>query len=76
MFFVDKWRAENENNEWYHSILNKDGEIKYERVYEDSDADRELIKKRFLKADIWDGKTFWQVESEIAWLDDGGNVTE
>ena len=50
MFFVDKWRAENENNEWYHSILNKDGEIKYERVYEDSDADRELIKKRFLKS--------------------------
>ncbi len=74
VFFVERWRAENENNECYHSLLNKDGQLDYERIYEDSDIDIELIKKRFLEADIWDGKTFWQIESEIAWLDDGGDV--
>ena len=75
-FFVDRWRAENESNEWYHSILNKDGKLEYERVYEDSDVDIEQIKKRFLEANIWDGKTFWEAESDIFWLDDGGDVSE
>ena len=35
------------------------------------DQDMDVIKKKFLEAPIFDGKTFWQVENEIAWLDEG-----
>ena len=75
-FFVDKWRALNEDNKLYHSILNQDGTLDWERIYEDTDTDIELIKKRFLEAKIFDGKSFWEVEQEIAWLDDGGPIQE
>ena len=75
-FFVDSWRAVNEDDKYCHPILNQDGTLDWSRVYEDFDADYDLIKKRFLQAKIFDGKTFWEVESEIAWLDDAGPVYE
>lgn len=75
-FIVDKWRATNEANKYYHSIVDRNGELAWTRVYEDADADIELIKKRFLEASIFDGKTFWQVESEIAWLDESSPIKE
>lgn len=75
-FIVDKWRAKNENNKCYHSILNSDGKIDYIRAYEETSGDIELIKKHFLEAKIFDGKTFWEVESEIAWLDESTPIKE
>ena len=76
IFIVDKWRAENEGNKYYHSILDTNGNRPWTRVYEDSDIDIDLIKKRFLESAIFDGKSFWQVESEIAWLDESSPVEE
>ena len=70
-FKIDKWRAKTEDRKSYHSILNKNGELDYVRIYEETGEDIELIKKHFLEADIFDGKSFWQIESEIAWLDEG-----
>ena len=75
-FFVDKWKATNEENKYYHSILGKDGTLNWVRVYEDSDSDLELIKKHFLEAKIFDNKSFWDVENEIAWLDEGEPIIE
>ena len=69
-FCVDKWKVQNEDNKYFHSILNSNGTLDWTRIYEDSYSDIELIKKRFLEATIFDGKTFWQVESELAWLDE------
>jgi len=40
----------------------------------DSSMDR--LKKRFLEASIFDGKTFWQVENKIAWLEEGSPIIE
>jgi hypothetical protein len=34
----------------------------------------DLIKKQFLEATTFEGKTFWQVEKEIAWLDEGSPI--
>jgi len=31
----------------------------------------DLIKKKFLEAKIFEGNNFWEVENEIAWLDEG-----
>ena len=34
------------------------------------------IKQRFLEAPVFEGKTFWQVEKEIAWLDEGQPIVK
>ena len=75
-FFVYTWRAINEDNKYCHAILNRDGTFDWSYAYEDYDSDSNLIKERFLQAKIYDGKTFWEVESEIAWLDDEDPVYE
>ncbi len=75
-FFVNKWKASNENNMFFHTFLNQDGTLDWSSIYEDFDIDVDLIKKRFLQAKIFDEKSFWEVESEIAWLDDAGPVYE
>lgn len=74
LFVVDKWLAENEDNKFYHSVIDDKGAIDWSRTYEDSDKDLELIKKRFLEAPIFEGKTFWQVESDIAWLEESNPI--
>ena len=73
-FIVDKWPAINENNKCYHSVLNTDGTLSWERVFEISNVSMDHIKRRFLEAKIFNNKSFWEVEKEIAWLDDGGNI--
>lgn len=73
-FFVDRWSAINEDNLLYRSITEDNGEIQWERVFEYTDKDLDLIKKKFLESKIFDGKSFWEVESEIAWLDYGGTI--
>lgn len=30
------------------------------------------FREMFLKSPVFDGKTFWEVEKELAWLDDSG----
>ncbi|MCQ2437329.1 MAG: hypothetical protein MJ099_02905 [Clostridia bacterium] len=74
-FFVDKWAAKNEDNTYYHPILEENGTVKWERVFETSDNDLECIKKRFLEACIFDGKSFWQIEKELAWLEESTPIS-
>ena len=50
-------------------VVNNDV-VDYSIVFEDFDNDRENVKSRFLSAKIFDGKTFWEVEKEIAWYDE------
>ncbi len=69
-FFIDKWAAENEDNTYYHSLMEPDGTLIWERVFEITDTDMDRIKQRFLEAPVFEGKTFWQVEKDIAWLDE------
>ena len=71
LFFVDRWAATNEDNICYHSLINKDGEMQWKRVFEASSTDLSRIKRQFLEAPIFEGKTFWQIEREVAWLEEG-----
>ena len=75
-FFVDKWQAVNENDTYYHSLLEPDGSLSWTRVYETEDTDLDRIRKRFLLAPVFNGSSFWQVEKELVWLEDGGPVTK
>lgn len=29
----------------------------------------EMLREKFLKEKNWEGKSFWKVEKELAWLD-------
>lgn len=71
VFFVDCWRAENEDNLYFHSILNADGSLKWKRVLEIHGTDLDLIKREFLKSSVYSEKTFWEVEKDLVWLDEG-----
>lgn len=73
-FFVDRWRAINENNLYYHSLMESDHTLKWERVFEIHGTDLDLIKKYFLESSIYEGKTFWEVENKLAWLDESKPV--
>ena len=73
-FFVDKWAVENENNLYYHSILEDDGTLNWKRVFEVESEDLELIKRKFLEANIFDGKSFWQVENGLVWLEESAPI--
>ncbi len=47
-----------------------DGTLNWKRVFEITDTDIDRMKQRFLEAPVFEGKTFWQVEKDIAWLDE------
>ena len=70
-FFVNRWKATTSDNILYNEY-HKDGKIvDYSTVFEEYDNDMDILKRKFLEAPIFDGKTFWQIEKEVAWLDEG-----
>ncbi len=73
-FFVYKYPSLNVNNEYSLTIIENDGSSTYKDVFDMAYPDIDYIKKLFLEARIFDDKSFWDVESEIAWLDDEGNI--
>lgn len=70
VFFVDRWKVQNENNLYFHTLLEADGTLHWERALEIHGTDLDLIKKQFLESPIYDGKTFWDIEKELIWLDE------
>ncbi len=75
-FIVEKWKARNENNLNFHSLLTRTGELEIERVLEIHGHDLQAIKQDFLSSKIFDGHSFWEIEKCIAWLDEGTPETE
>ena len=59
IFFTDKWRAENEEDMYYHSILQQNDTLPWTGVSELHGNDLDLLKKRFLETPVFKGKTFW-----------------
>ena len=51
--------------------FNQHALIGYERIYEDTDSDFDVLKKRFLQSAIFNGKSFWKIEKNLAWVDEG-----
>ena len=70
-FFVDSWRAKCEDNKFYHEYRTTKNELLDEkRVFEEYGPDMDLLKKHFLEAKIFDGKSFWEVEKNLIWVDE------
>lgn len=64
-FFVYKYEAEVINK-----IYTKPKNEKYKTVFDVWGYGEDDVKELFLKAKIFDGKSFWEVEKEIAWYDE------
>ncbi len=66
---IMKWKAKNIDNKIYKDIYDENGHwIDYSEIHMD-DINEDALREKFLKAKIWDGKSFWEVEEELAWLD-------
>ena len=51
-------------------IYTKPKNSNYQTVFDIYGNSEEEVKEEFLKAKIFDGKSFWEVEKEIAWYDE------
>ena len=66
---IMKWKAKNINNKTFKDVYDENGKwIDYEEI-EMTAPNEDALREKFLKAKIWDGKSFWEVEHELAWLD-------
>ncbi len=58
---------------YFVSLLGDDDDlIDYDDSFEIYGDTYEGVREQFLKAPIWEGKTFWEVEKELAWYDWNG----
>ena len=66
---IMKWKAKNIDNKTYENVYDSNGKwIDFSEI--EMDAPNEAaLRENFLKAKIWDGKSFWEVEKELAWLE-------
>lgn len=71
---IMRWRAKNINNKHYVSLLSPNNDLADFSEIELEDKNEDDLRERFLKAKIWDGKSFWEVEKELAWLDYSGQT--
>lgn len=68
-FFVYKYPSEIVN-ERYTRRSDEKSKDKYEYIFDIWGYGEDDVKEQFLKAKIFDGKSFWEVEKEIAWYDE------
>lgn len=55
---------------WTKRLIKDHDVVDYSTVFEAYSNDEEEVKQKFLSAEIFDGKNFWEVEKEIAWYDE------
>ena len=66
---IMKWRAKNIDNKTFEDILGPDGDFTDDSEIWMEGPNEDALREKFLKAKIWEGKSFWEVEKELAWLD-------
>lgn len=69
-FFVYKYRSIVYNEKYTKRMIKNGDVVDYSLVLEIFGDSEQDVKEEFLKAKIWDGKSFWEVESELAWFDE------
>ena len=74
MKFLKRVGANNKSPDSFCNFLKHAHTERWDRIFEEEDSDPERIKKHFLEAPVFDGKSFWQVEKSIAWLEEGNPV--
>lgn len=73
-FFVYRYKSEpfvaNDGSKWTKRIIENGDVVDYSIVFDIRGQNEEEVKEQFLKAKIFDGKSFWEIEKEIAWYDE------
>ena len=75
-FWVNRWKAMMDKEKMvFHSIIEKNDKLSgFSTVLTICGTDMAKIRQQLLTSPIFDGKTFWQVEKELAWLEEGRPV--
>lgn len=74
-FFVNRWKASLTEDKYYHSYIDNEGNlIEYSNVLKIVDSDMDRIKKFFLCSRIFDEKSFWEIENNLVWVDEGSPI--
>ena len=66
-FFVYRFPVKIVHEKYYERIVT---DVLYEYVLDIWGYGETDIKEQFLKAKIFEGKSFWEVEKELAWYDE------
>lgn len=72
-FVVNSWKAKNYDDKYFGSYIDEETKdvAEYRQDFIAKNSDMDWIKKEFLTAKIFEGKSFWEVEPELVWLDEG-----
>lgn len=69
-FFIRKWKAKVVEEVYYVGLLDENGELMdYDDSFSIYGETYEGVREEFLKSPVWEGKTFWEVEKELAWYE-------
>lgn len=71
---IMRWRAQNIDNKYYVSLLGSNDDLADFSEMEIEGQNEDDLREKFLKAKIWGGKSFWEVEKTLAWLDYSGQT--
>ena len=63
-FYVEKYKVKIVEDVYYKRI-----DENVELIYEEYARDEYEMKEKFLQAKIFEGKSFWEVEKELAWYE-------
>ena len=66
---ITKWRAKNVENKTYKNEHDEKGVLMNWETMEMSASNEDALREKMLKAKYWDGKSFWEVEKELVWVD-------
>lgn len=66
---IMKWKVKNVENRTFQNIYDDKGDLIDYSEIEMEASNEETMREKFLNAEVWDGKSFWEVEKELAWLD-------
>ena len=44
--------------------------MNFKEIYRETNDDMDYVKKCFLEAKIFEGKSFWEIEPELKWLEE------
>lgn len=73
-FGVERWKAHCDG-ELYNQLVKASGDlVDYEKVFEITGTDMDEIKRQFLTASIFESKSFWDVENDLIWVDEGIDI--
>ncbi len=72
-FFVHKYRSiihQNGEEIWTSRMIENGDTVDYQELFDIYGYGEDDVKEQFLKAKIFEGKSFWEVEKELAWYDE------